>query len=438
MDIEATCCYTNNALGGAMRGLGINQVAFAMEQQLDIAARKLRIDPFDLRLRNALEPGKRTIAGELLVASVPMKETIRAAKRALASLPGIVSVKKVGVGVAAAFKNVGMGKGNVDNASAAIELTPEGRIRICVSTVDMGQGSRTAMAQIAACELGVSGEAFEIVTGDTALLARATGIVGERGTYCAGNAVVGAARAFKKALLGAAAEVYGVPLEALRLGEDGSIAGGGMTVRPEEVGRRLASAGRTVKVEYLYNAPKTFPISPDGIPQSGTTVSRYAASDARANAAEGYRNYPAYCCTTNVAVVEVDEKTGEVRVAQVIAAVDVGRAINPQKIEGQIEGSVVMGIGYALSEKFDVESGIPVRELKKCGVPTIDRTPEIITLIIEDKDPGGPYGAKGMSEVATVPTTPAIINAIYDAVGVRIFDLPATKEKILEALRASK
>jgi aldehyde oxidoreductase len=136
--------------------------------------------------------------------------------------------------------------------------------------------------------------------------------------------------------------------------------------------------------------------------------------------------------------VEVDESTGEVNVKKVIAAVDVGKAINPQKIEGQFEGSILMGMGYALSEQFEVSNGIPRTDLKKCGIPTIDQTPEIITLIIEDGDPGGPYGAKGISEVATVPVTPAIINAIYDAVGVRICDLPATKDKILKALRSSE
>jgi CO/xanthine dehydrogenase Mo-binding subunit len=137
-----------------------------------------------------------------------------------------------------------------------------------------------------------------------------------------------------------------------------------------------------------------------------------------------------------VAIVEVDELTGEVAVKKVISAVDVGKAINPQRIEGQIEGSVLMGMGYALSEKYELLDGVPVTDtLGKCGVPKIEQTPEIITLIVEDEDPGGPYGAKGISEVATVPVTPAIINAIHDAVGVRIYDLPATKDKILRELK---
>ncbi len=157
------------------------------------------------------------------------------------------------------------------------------------------------------------------------------------------------------------------------------------------------------------------------------------------NVKEDYRNYPAYVYITSVAVVEVDESTGEVKVKKVISAVDVGKAINPQKIEGQIEGSVLMGMGYALSERYELLNGIPVTDqLRKCGLLTIDQTPEIITSIIEEEDPGGPYGAKGISEVATVPVTPAIINAIYDAVGVRIYDLPATRDKILKELKSLK
>lgn len=201
------------------------------------------------------------------------------------------------------------------------------------------------------------------------------------------------------------------------------------------MGRIFASKGEKIRAEYNYIAPKTFPVSYEGVPESGAPFARSAPKTAISE--EEYRNYPAYAYITSVAIVEVDESTGEVKVRKVISAVDVGKAINPQKIEGQIEGSVVMGMGYALSEEYKLIHGIPLTDnLKKCGIPNINQTPEITTLIIEDEDPGGPYGAKGISEVATVPVTPAIINAIYDAVGVRIYDLPATKNKILKQLIA--
>lgn len=438
-EIEASGVFTNNANGGAMRGFGINQVAFAMEQQMDIAAETLKIDPFELRLRNALEPGKRTISGELLRASAPLKETINAVRNALKSLPALSSTKKMGVGIASGFKNVGVGKGSIDSAGAILELTEEGKFKVYLCTVDMGQGNRTAMVQMVAHELGVQDIDVEIVTGDTALVIKAVGVAGERATYSSGNAVIGAAGMFKKALLDAVSQEYALPLEALRLATKGIIAqengaDGLLTFR--EIGHRLAARQKKVRVEYTYEAPKTFPISHEGIPESGTVIARYVPSDIRPNDREDYRNYLAYTYITSAAIVEVDELTGAVAVKKVLTACDVGKAINPQKIEGQLEGSIAMGMGYALSEQFEVHDGIPARDLNKCGVPTIDQTPEILTYIIEDDDPGGPYGAKGISEVATVPVTPAIINAIYNATGVRIFDLPATKDKILKGLRS--
>lgn len=436
--IEGLCVLTNNAKGGAMRGLGINQVAFAMEQQLDIAAEKLKIDPFELRLINALEVGKSTITGEILRASVPIKETIRSARKTLESLAPLRSGKKIGIGVASGFKNVGRGKGSVDNAGAIIELTNEGKIKIYVSTVDMGQGNRTVMVQICAHEFGIGQDRIEIITGDTDLVLKAGSVTGERATYCAGNAIIMAVREFKKELLDKISKQFGIPHENLVIHKNGVIAqneGLDPVITFNDLGPLLASRGEKIRAEYNYMAPKTFPFSFEGIPESGTALDRFAPSRNGINKEE-YRNYPAYAYITSVAIVEVDELTGEVAVKKVISAVDVGKAINPQKIEGQIEGSVVMGMGYALSERYELLDGVPVTDtLRKCGIPKIDQTLEIITLIVEDEDPGGPYGAKGISEVATVPVTPAIINAINDAVGVRIYDLPATKDKILRELR---
>jgi len=440
VELEGIAVFTNNANGGAMRGFGINQVAVAMEQQLDIAAKKLNIDPFELRLINALEVGKSTVSGEILRASVGIKETLRSAKKAFMSLSPLQSEKKLGIGIAAGFKNVGVGKGSIDNAGAIVELTDEGKIRIFVSTVDMGQGNRTVMVQMAAHELGINQDEIEIITGDTDLVIKAVGVAGERATYCSGNAVIVAVREFKKILLEKISEAFDIPREMLELKKNGAVhikdkEGVNSMISFEDIGRNLASKGVKVRAEYEYNAPKTFPISFTGIPESGTAIARYKPSKTQISKEE-YRNYPSYAYITTVAVVEVDELTGEVTVRKIIASVDVGKAINPQKIEGQIEGSIMMGIGYALSERYELHNGIPITDsLRKCGIPTIDQTPEILTLIIEEEDPGGPYGAKGISEVATVPITPAIINAINDAVGVRIYDLPATKNKILKELK---
>ncbi|MCL5957972.1 MAG: molybdopterin-dependent oxidoreductase [Chloroflexi bacterium] len=165
--IEGWAMYTNNANGAALRGFGINQAAFAIESCMDMLAERLGMDPFELRLKNALEVGSSTMSGELLRACVPIKQVLREARSALEKMPPLKSDKKIGIGVAAGFKSVGAGKGIVDNASAHLELTREGDVLLGVSTIDLGQGNRTAMAQIAAGVIGVSYDRIKVITGDT-------------------------------------------------------------------------------------------------------------------------------------------------------------------------------------------------------------------------------------------------------------------------------
>jgi len=164
----------------------------------------------------------------------------------------------------------------------------------------------------------------------------------------------------------------------------------------------------------------------------------YALADKEARATVPpleYRNYPAYAYTTQAAIVEVDEQTGVVRVLKILAAHDCGRAINVQKIEGQIEGSCLQGLGYALSERYLLDEGRPLtRTYGQLGVPTIAAMPEVVSLLVEDPEPCGPFGAKGISEVATVPVTPAILNAIHDAIGFRVHRLPADARSVREFL----
>ena len=152
-----------------------------------------------------------------------------------------------------------------------------------------------------------------------------------------------------------------------------------------------------------------------------------------------YRNFPAYAYATQAAIVEVDRETGEVRLLKVIAAHDVGRAINPHIIEGQMHGSCSMGQGYALTEGYPTENGYPVKTLyRQLGLPRAEDTPDYEIILIEDPEPQGPFGAKGISEVATVPVTPAILNAVSRAIGVRINKVPASPEVVLEAIRTGK
>jgi CO/xanthine dehydrogenase Mo-binding subunit/aerobic-type carbon monoxide dehydrogenase small subunit (CoxS/CutS family) len=388
--VHGVAATTNNVPCSAFRGFGINQVAVAMESLLDEAARKLKLDPFELRMRNALKPGDATLSGEILQKSIGIRDTIQLCRVATAKAAEEYQshypqgTKVLGIGMASGFKNVGAGKGKVDDAGAIITQKSNGRLELRVSGVDMGQGFRTAMLQLAAEALDMDPGQIDLVSGDTELTPHHGNAVGERQTLISGNAVVQAAKLFKE---------------------------------------KLANhpAGQLLSVRYDYVAPKTFAL--------------YDVDGRKSVSAEEYRNYPAYAYTTQSALIEADTATGKIRVLKVIAAHDVGRAINPHIIEGQIEGSCSMGIGYALSEAFPMEEGKPkVAYYGKLGLPTIEDTPAYEHLLLEDPEPQGPFGAKGVSEVATVPMTPAVLNAIYDALGIRIHSLPATPDKILKAL----
>ena len=427
--VEGWAVFTNNANGSAFRGFGINQPAVAIESLLDEAGRRLGMDPFEIRLRNALTAGDKTISGEILRASVTTRATLLAAQEALQGESGTIARLReagrcIGVGVACGFKNVGAGKGKVDDAGAIFSLLPDGRVLLRASAVDMGQGIRTTLVQVAVEVLKVDSDLLEIVTGDTALTIRHGGAVGERQTLISGKAVELAAREFRDAVLQKVVEILKTPLQHLSLqGRDVVDPRGESVISLADLGSRLHDSGEKLEVKYYYVAPKT-----------------YALADKEAKRtvpADEYRNYPAYAYTTQAAIVEVDPKTGKVNVLKIIAAHDCGRAINPQKIEGQIEGSCLQGQGYALSESYILDKGKPVtRTFGQLKVPTIMDAPEIQSLVIEDPEPHGPFGAKGISEVATVPVTPAILNAIYDAIGVRIHTLPATPERILSELRS--
>ena len=427
--VEALALYTNNANGGPMRGYGINQVAFAVESLLDELSRKLGIDPFELRRRNALDIGKRTFSGQFLNASVGIKATIDRCEEALAReiqqyriLYENQPTKKLGVGIASAFKNVGSGKGKPEDAGAIFILERDGSVLVRVSGVDMGQGFRTAMLQIAVEATRLSPKLIKLITGDTLLTHKHSSATGQRQILISGNAVRLAGQEFKNELLSRAAKIAGHLYEDLELHRQGVVSkvSQQQIISLEELAQALPPAEK-IKGECEYLSPPT-----------------YALSDTEARKRvppEEYRNFPSHAYTTHVALVEVDTVSGQVKVLKIIAAHDVGVAINPQKIEGQIEGSCLMGLGYALSEEFIVAKGIfKTRFLKDCGIPTILDMPSIEVIVIEDPEPLGPYGAKGISEVATVPTTPAILNAIYDAIGKRFYSIPVKPEKILRAL----
>lgn len=311
------------------------------------------------------------------------------------------------------------------NASAAfIKMHNDGTVTVFIGAVDEGQGSTTAMAQIVAEELGIGLEQIRMITADTELTPFDYGTGASRVTYIQGNALKKAAAGVKKMLQEAAASKLNVVNPERLILKDGRIILEGfpelsMTI-PEAAFYSERKLGKPIMAVESFT-PTTFPIHPE------TGLGR---------------PYETYVFATQIAEVEVDTETGEVNVLKIIAVHDCGKAINPMFIEGQIEGGVVMGIGYALMENLiedKTNGGVINNSFVDYYIPTALDTPkEMIIDYVEYPEKNGPFGAKGMAEPTQLPTAPAIINAIYDAVGVRIYDLPATPEKVLRAIKNGK
>ena len=428
---DSTGYYTNHPPGGAFRGFGSTQVAFAAEVHMDILARKLGLDPFELRLRNALAEGKQTITGQTLGPGVGLRRSLEEVRDALAKeranrrpRPG----RKIGYGIACSYKNVGIGSGKTDKAQAEIELKGDGRFLLKTGAAELGQGTETVLAQIASEATGIPYSRFDTVCNDTGMTPDADVTTASRQTYISGNAVVTAAETLAAGLRQELGRRYGLGAANGRFSEAGiEDREARRTISWEELAGELSKElpeGLRAGGEYV--SPRTYALPEDCLPKEGEDPARFNI-------------HFAYCFGTHAAIVEVDESSGEVRVLKIIAAHDCGRVINPSLFIGQVQGGVLMGLGYGLSEEVVLREGrVITDDLGKLKLPKITDAPEIEVIAIEDEDPGGPFGAKGMGELPVNPVAPAIVNAIYDAVGVRITSLPATKEKVLAAIRAGR
>jgi aldehyde oxidoreductase len=422
--IDGDVWYTNNVPCGAMRGFGVNQMAVGLEQQIDAMARALDIDPFEFRAINAVVAGLPTGADHVLEEGVDgIRETIQAAQQAYCKTerPIAADGKKIGVGVASAVKNVGFGHAIPESAGAIVRLNSSGEVQLCVTHHEYGQGGLAGQIKIASHELGLPVEQIEITRPDTAITPPTGPTTASRQTFLTGNAVVMACKALKEEVFGRAAEVLDVSPEEL------SLHGNRVVAIKSDKSVELKELGEQFVVEKRYTSPPTNQMLED-------ESSHYGEADFRSLV-----THVMYSYTTQVAIVEVDPKTGEVKVLKIIAANDVGKALNPQIIKGQIAGGVMMGLGFALSERFLIEKGINLTDsLHKVRIPTADQTPEIIPVIVEVPHPFSPQGMKGFAEAPSLATAPAILNAIYDAVGVRIRDIPADKEKVRAALEQAQ
>ena len=374
VDVESRGAYTNNPPCGAMRGFGANQAHFGMEGALDLLAEKAGLDGWEIRWRNALAVGDTFSTGQVFEKSVGLKQTLEAVK------DSYYAARREGraVGIACGIKNSGIGNGALEYGKARLVVGEDGSVSIYNGFTEMGQGLLTVLVQCAVEVTGLSPAAF-VPKVDSSFEVGCGQTTGSRGTLLGGRAVQVAAEKMKQDL---------------------------------DAGRTLADlAGRVYEGEVLID---------------DTT--------APGQEAEKIKTHTAFGFATQVCIL--DE---EGRIDRFIAAHDVGRAINPALCEGQIEGSVHMGLGYALTEDLPCPDGMPATfKLRELGVIRAREMPELEVIMVEDYEPEGPFGAKGVGEIGLVPTAPAVAGALEAFDGVRRYDLPMKDSPAARAMKVGR
>jgi carbon-monoxide dehydrogenase large subunit len=400
--VEGYCVYTNNPVSGAFRGYGAPQPAWACESQLDIIAKKLNMDPLEIRLKNALDLDFQGTVG--------VKECLEKAAEAIHwHAP---KKKDTGRGIACIRKVTN----SPSSSHAVVSLDHDGSVSVLTSTVEIGQGSRTVLTKIAAEELGITTDRITISNPDSDVTPYDSKTTNSRSTFHMGNAVRLAAEDVKRQLKELASQILQVPPEKLE------VQGGKIHVKgsPEED----ILIPQLIRQAYGANS-----IIGHGSYYKGN-VGKH----------KGLFSDIAYWAYAAQAVeVHVDKETGQIEVLKIAAAHDVGKAIDKMCCEQQIEGGVAQGVGTTLLEQVVLNDGRIVNaNLHDYKIPTSFDVPEIMPIIVETPCSEGPFGAKGLGEAIVVPTAPAIANAVHDAIGVRIKDLPLTPENVLKAIEEER
>lgn len=407
--------FTNKSLCGALRGYGNPQMNFAQESQMDMLAEKIGMDPMELRLKNYRQQGEIDPVMNEAISSNGLRECLEkgAASSGWANKrrqnPSKGTIKR-GIGLSVMMHGTGAGKALPDPASATVMINADGSVNLVTAAADEGQGNRTVLAQIASETLGIDFDKISVSEPDTDTTPLDCGTHGSRQAYGGGLAVQAAAGEARRKLLGYAAKELDVPDDQLQI-KDGAILD---TINPDnrilisDLMRKTQIEDMRVCEQVIGSAAGVAPAMPD----------YYGAIFAE---------------------VEVDTETGIVKVLRLTSAFDVGRAINPDLVKGQIVGGGVMGMGFALTEGLQVEDGRILngsygdyRILRACDAP------EIEPIIVESQEPTGPYGAKGIGEGCMVNVPAAISNAICHATGVRLTDLSMTPEAIIQGLENVK
>ena len=455
---------TNKPACGAMRGHGTVNVRFAFESQLDELASAIGMDPAEIRRRNLLHSPCITVNG-LRVQSYGLPECIeKTVERSGWKERKGKLAKGRGLGIACSHYVSGAAnsiiRSDMPHSTVNIKIDRDGGVVVYTGASEIGQGSDTMTAQIAAETLGCSLSRIRVVAADTDLTPIDIGSYSSRVTFMAGNATLRAAGEVKKLIAAAAAKTMSCDPEDVVFRDDlitkKVCVGTDAVVRPAEQGSAASVSGRvegqilrgSLQQKRKEEGPKESTTFEEAVVTAIDFHGALTGTGSYAPPAEarggkhkgaGVGPSPAYSYSAQVAEVSVDEETGEVTVHKVWAAHDCGRALNPVSVEGQIIGSVWMGMGQALTEEMVWKDGMLMNPgLLEYRSPSSVESPEVEPIIVESVDPEGPFGAKECSEGSLAATIPAIANAIYDAVGVRLHESPFTPERVLAALRAKK
>ncbi len=416
--IETKVIYTHTPYSGAMRGFGSPQAHFAIESAMDMLAERLNIDAVEIRRKNILQTGDtlptRVHLNETALGLEPILQHASAAVarlRKVKAKPG----KHSGVGLALAMQSMGLGNGIPDNSNHRLEWLPDGRVLIHLGVPDLGQGLVTVAEQITAEALGLPFEQVVSSPFNTHTVLNGGVVCASRMTYLVGNAMIAGAKHLIQELIDQAATLLNQPKDQITYACGRITLPDGNTLSASEFTSRAAEQGNPILVEASACFPYPEATTPQHLPIGLPHVK--------------------FLFGAQVARVEVDAELGIVEVTDLVAIHDPGKVINRLGAEGQIEGGVVMGIGYALYEDMSLKSNDQwINCFTEYLLPTsLDVPINLEVQMLEYPEGDGPYGAKGLAEICTVPTAPAITNAVYNAIGVRVKDLPITPEKLYQA-----
>ncbi len=414
--VDSVVAATNQPFTSAMRGFGGPQAAVAYEQQMDEIAEALGLDALEVRRVNYLKTGESNATGQTIDSATWLEETATHALAALGGKQRGDGPVRVGRGLASTFQSYGRITWFHDTAQAWVGVEMDGAVVVRCGVPDHGGGQVNSLAQIAGELLGVPLEEVTVYSTDSAVTPLAGTTTATRQLYMSGSAVHKAASAVRDVLLERASKHFEEPVEGLDLADNRVFVRSDpeKSMALKNLVARCASEGLPLSNLALFRAPFT-----DGIdPETGQ-------GDV----------FPDFTFGAQAVEVAVDIETGEISVLKSVAAHDVGRAINPAAVRGQIQGGAAQGMGYALMEEFVVEKGVTkTPSLSEYLIPTAKDFPDTDAIIMESGTGVGPFGAKGIGEPALTPAAPAVANAVADAIGVRVEELPITPERVLEAL----